>query len=245
MSLAVLISHYYWLEQSLRQQLREHGTPEQSMEYLRLSADFLEEIEHHTPVDRGEARDQVFFFMSRAIRYQGINVDGRDVNLALTLAARTAEGLEEAAPIRSGPVVVRDPAIEEPFKIIESVVNAPNRTTLLDKSKRFIATSVPNAKIYGTRQSRLVGVEIGEMMPKQTYELISRPYLDACLDGIDQDYPYRIKLPTEMRLMRCKMKLMNLGNDFPAIYATHEDITATSSPDEVNRYNLPTVLTLA
>jgi len=215
------------------------------MEYLRLSADFLEEIEQYTPADRGEARDQVFFFMSRAIRYQGVNVDGRDVNLALTLAARTADGLDEPEPIRTGPIMVRDPMIEGPFQTIASVVNAPYRTTLLDKNMRFIATSAPNAKIYGTRQSRLVGVEIAEMMPKQAYDLISRPYLDACLSGIDQDYPYRIKLPTEIRLMRCKMKLIELGKGFPAILATHEDITADATPESLDGYNMPTVLTFA
>ncbi|MEM9343745.1 MAG: hypothetical protein AAGA87_11935 [Pseudomonadota bacterium] len=247
MSLAALISQYYWLEQSLRRHLRESAPPDQSVEYLRLSADFLEGIEQYVPADRGEARDQVFFFMSRAIRYQGINIDGRDVNLALTLASRTDETLQEPDPetIVTGPIVTRDAGIEGPFQTIASVIQSPHRTTLLDENKRFIATSTSNAKVYGTRQSRLVGVEMSEMMPRQTYDLIARPYLDACLGGIDQDYPYRIKTPNETRLLHCKMRLIELGQDFPAILATYEDITADVSPETMGGFDVPTVVNFA
>lgn len=220
MSLIALIADFRLLENQLRFHLETQSDARERVSLLRQCADCLDRIERYVPRDAVEARDQVYFFLSRAMENSDTHIGHRDVDLALTLSARLFDmGELAAAPL--------------PFEknissggLVDYVVQSPERVSLIGHDYTYVATSEANAAYYGSRPVRIIGEHVGALIGSPRFEQRAKGRLDKCLSGISQEYLHQIETPAGNRTMSCQMKPVRLarhGVDAALVYM--RDIT--------------------
>ncbi len=192
-----LASDYRFSESLLREALLKGRPPAECARLLRECADALDRLETHAPTSPEEARDQVFFFLNRGIEGNTVHAGGREIDIALTLAARNFSDMPvqanaaEKAPDRSGNLAMTD-----------YVAGSVERVSLIDTAFRYVATSRANADFYGTRPVRIVGSHVAQMIGSTRFETRAKAHLGACFDGVPQSYVHRV----DDRIMSCQMK---------------------------------------
>ena len=222
MSLDALISQYFHLEDRLRRAMSTEASSSERAEGLRRLADTFEEIERYVPQTTSEQRDQVNFFLLRAIAGPGRALDGQNVGIAPNLSLRNIARMPRLeARHRTRPSTADQRASE----LIEYVCGSDERVSLLDDRYRYVATSRPNATFYGSRPARMIGISIRKMAPGPDYFARMKVYLDACLAGEGQEYYYELQKDGSVRIMRCQMKPVRLRKDLRCVLIYTRDVT--------------------
>ncbi len=222
MSLDALISYYVLLDGTLRRSMSASGGAQIRANLLRKSADVLQRIEEYQPTSEQEARDQIYFFVSRAIARPGLSVSGRDIDIAVAL---TQSGEPQAEEDLTDPSPRSEPLRQDEISMISFVVQSKERVSLFDDQIHYIATSVPNAEFYGTRPARIVGVALADVVGEDMLSRVGRRQFEAARSGEPQEFYYPIDVVEERRVMRCQIKPMILGIGVRAFLVFHRDVT--------------------
>ena len=229
MALDALISEYFLAESELRMSIEIDRASGRRANALRRAADRLDAIERHEPRSTAEARDKVFFFMVRAIKRPGVSVDGRDINLVLTLignpdcchssayAAPEPETEEAARAAQSGP--------DEGSSLIRFVTTSRERVSLFDEDVRYIATSEVNAAFYGTRPVRLLGLHLADVIGDAMYRDLAAARFEAASRGEPQEYYYDIEVGGTTYRCRCGIKPVDLNDGRRGFLVFNRDVT--------------------
>ena len=225
MTLEALISEYALAEAALRKSLEDQTAPRKRVNLLRLAADRLQVIEDYEPTSRQEARDKVYFFMMRAVTRPGISVDGRDINLVLTLTGHPDLGYRTV--FSDDARDSREPAPSEGMgrDLIRFVTAARERVSLFDEDLHYIATSRPNAAIYGTRPVRMIGLHISDMIGYDEFARSAQRHFDAARLGEPQEYYYDRPSEKGTRRWRCGIKPIDIAGKRKVFLVFHRDVT--------------------
>ncbi len=232
MDLDALISEYFLHERALSRSMNEDGSTRDRARFLRRCADLLEKIEQYAPKDARETKDKIYFFLNRAITRPGLTVDGRDINIALTLC-EGATYPQTDAPDRTGTVPAAPPAPNlRGYALSSGIINyvrrAPERVSLIDADYRYIATSSANAAYYNTQPVRMIGMHVADVIGEDRFLARAKKPIDACVRGEPQEYYHTVdKGPEPDRLIRYQMKPVYVPDHSPgyAVIVYVHDIT--------------------
>jgi hypothetical protein len=199
MTFSRLASEYRLLELRLRRSLAGGAPSRQSADLLRRCADALDRLETYRPATLQEARDQVFFFLRRGMETNTVGIDNRNVDIALTLSARSFPDL----PLRAAAAPEPDPATTT---MIDYVTGSAERVSFIDTEFRYVATSGPNADFYQTRPIRVLGLHVADIIGSARFETRARSRFGACFAGDPQSYLHSVMADGRRHVMSCQMK---------------------------------------
>ncbi len=200
-TLSALVSEFHFHERRLRASL-EKGLPATvCAEALRRCADAMDRIETHSPQTPDEARDQVFFFLRRGMERSTVRIANREIDIALTLAARTYADAPAPSHARAG--LRPEPHI---VSVAEYVAASVERASFIDTDFRYVATSRANADFYGSRPLRFAGAHVGEFIGRQRFEQRAKRNLEDCFRGTATSYFHSVDIGDARRIMSCQMK---------------------------------------